>query len=285
VLHLSGVLAMKLAALFLATLSVLPMLAQQQQQQDPQGEAQRSTIEVKPGGQVIKQKDLWDATGYLHPLVRMPKYVMRDQKDIWTSPVHTAKSDIKWWAIFGGATAALIASDKWMVKQLPNSSSQISVSTWGSRLGSAYTLIPASAVVYIGGTAGHNDRLRETGLLAFETLIDANIVVEAVKLTADRARPYENSAGKFESSPHGRWSSSFPSGHAISVWSLASVAAHQYRHKKIVPIVAYALATTVVAARVGARQHFPADVVAGSAMGWFIGDAIYGKRHNQELDK
>ena len=60
--------------------------------------------------------------------------------------------------------------------------------------------------------------------------------------------------------------------------------AHQYPHPLIIPIVAYGLATTVVVARVGARQHFPGDVVAGSAMGWFIGDYVYGRRHNGELD-
>ena len=55
------------------------------------------------------------------PSAACPRYVISDQKAIWTSPVHTAKSDLKWWAIFGGATAALIATDRWTVKQLPNS--------------------------------------------------------------------------------------------------------------------------------------------------------------------
>jgi hypothetical protein len=36
---------------------------------------------------------------------------------------------------------------------------------------------------------------------------------------------------------------------------------------------------------VGARQHFPGDAVAGSAMSWFIGDFVYGKRHNRDLDQ
>jgi membrane-associated phospholipid phosphatase len=47
-----------------------------------------------------------------------------------------------------------------------------------------------------------------------------------------------------------------------------------------VPILAYGLASTAVISRVGERQHFPGDVVAGGAMGWFIGDRVYGKRHN-----
>jgi membrane-associated phospholipid phosphatase len=256
-----------------------------QSNQKPPGKAHNSTIEVKPGGQVIKQKDLWDASGYVHPFVRMPKYILQDQKAIWTSPFHTAKKDIKFWAIFGGVTTALIATDKSTVKWLPDSSSQISVSTWASRFGQAYFLVPVSAGFYFFGTGNHNDRLRETGLIGFETLLNSAIVVEAVKLAADRARPLtEGGRGEFEAYPGNRWSSSFPSGHAIAAWSMASVIAHQYPHPRIVPIIVYGLASTVVVSRVGARQHFPGDVLAGSAMGWFIGDYVYGRRHNNELD-
>ena len=68
-------------------------------------------------------------------------------------------------------------------------------------------------------------------------------------------------------------------------WAMASVIAHQYPHPRIVPFIAYGLATTVVFARVGARRHFPGDVVAGSALGWFIGDYVYGRRHNRSLDQ
>lgn len=255
------------------------------QQQTAPAETQRSTLDVKPGPPVIKQKDLWDGTGYLHPFVRMPKYILQDEKDIWSSPFHTAKSDVKWWAIFGGATAALIATDRWAVKQLPNSASQVSVSTWGSRFGAAYSLIPVSAGFYLAGTRWRDERFRETGLIGFEALIDSNLVVEAVKLSADRARPLESDGkGHFEDNPSGRWSSSFPSGHAINAWALASVIAHQYPHPRVVPVIVYGLASVVVAARVGARRHFPGDVVAGSAMGWFIGDYVYGRRHNRGLE-
>jgi membrane-associated phospholipid phosphatase len=250
------------------------------------GSAQRSTIEVAPGPEAIKEKDLFEKTGIFHPLVRMPKYILQDQKAIWTSPFHTTKKDIKWWVLAGAATGALIATDQWTVKQLPNSSSQVSVSTWGSRLGSAYSLIPISAGFYFIGTGTHEERFRETGLLGFEALIDATVVVEAVKLVADRARPLESDGkGHFWDSPNGRWNSGFPSGHSISTWALASVIAHQYPHPRIIPIVAYSLASIVVVARVGARQHFPGDAVAGSAMGWFIGDFVYGKRHNRDLDQ
>lgn len=246
----------------------------------------RSTVSVKPGPPVITQKDLYEGTGFFHPFLRMPKYVLQDQKTIWTSPFHTAKKDIKWWVIFGGGTAALIATDQWTVKALPNSHDQITVSTWGSRLGSAYSLIPISSAFYFTGTAAHQERFRETGLLGFEALIDAAVAGEAIKLIADRARPLEaGGKGHFEDSPNSRWSSGFPSGHALSTWAMASVIAHQYPHPRILPLLAYSLASVVVISRVGARQHFPGDVVAGSAIGWFIGDFVYGKRHNRNLDQ
>jgi len=259
--------------------------AAQSQAAENQPAPQHSALEVQPGAPVIKQRDLWDQSGVFHPFVRMPRYILQDQKDIWTSPLHTAKSDAKYWAIFGGAVAALIATDHLTVKDLPNTSSQVSFGTWTSRFGSAYSLIPISAGFYFIGTGTHDDRLRETGLLCFETLIDSNVVAQAVKMATDRARPLETDGdGHFEAGAHGRWNSGFPSGHAINTWAMASVVAHQYPHPRIIPVLAYAFAATVVVARVGAREHFPGDVAAGSAMGWFIGDYVYGRRHNSELD-
>jgi membrane-associated phospholipid phosphatase len=254
--------------------------------QQPESQAQGSAIDVTPGPPVIKQKDLWTGTGYLHPFARMPRYVLHDQKAIWTSPFHTSKSDAKYWVIFGAATAALVATDRHVMDRLPNSSSQVSISTWGSRFGASYTLIPISGAFYFIGTAAKQDRFRETGLLAFETLIDAALVSGVVKFAANRARPTESDGrGRFGDGPGGRLNSSFPSGHAISSWAMASIIAHEYPHPRIIPVIAYGLATTVVVSRVGARRHFPSDVIAGSAMGWFIGDFVYGRRHNRTLDQ
>jgi membrane-associated phospholipid phosphatase len=40
----------------------------------------------------------------------------------------------------------------------------------------------------------------------------------------------------------------------------------------------------VCASRFAARKHFASDVVIGAAIGWFIGDFVYGRRHNQAVD-
>jgi membrane-associated phospholipid phosphatase len=245
----------------------------------------RSVLGINPGTEAIKEKDLYERSGFLHPFRRMPGFVLIDQKRIWTSPFHTSRKDIKWWAIFGGATAALIAADQHIENAAPTNSTLVHLGNDASYLGTAYTLIPIAGTFYLIGSAGHQERFRETGLLSFESLVDATIVMEAIKSITDRQRPNEvNSEGHFFASTNPRYNSSFPSGHAIETFALASVFAHEYHDKLWVKLLAYAYAGGVVGARLAAKQHFPGDVIAGGAMGWFIGDYVYGRRHNPELD-
>src|SRR5579864_7987803 len=98
----------KLGVLLL--LSVLPACSQSTDT-DPQvtpeapsqGEGNRSVLgeTPTPKSEVIKDKDLYEKTGYWHPFHRMVGFVVDDQKRIWTSPFRTSKKDAKYWAIFG----------------------------------------------------------------------------------------------------------------------------------------------------------------------------------------
>jgi len=212
-------------------------------------------------------------------------YILQDQKAIWTSPFHTTKSNRKWWLIFGGATAGLIATDHWTSKQLPNTNDQLAVAKWTSKFGGAPFLLPATGAFYFIGLGTDNQRFRETGILGFEALANTELGVVAAKLVTHRERPLEgNGNGTFLGGNGSVWNSSFPSGHAINAWAFASIVAHEYPRPLIVPIVVYGLAGTVVASRFAARQHFASDVVLGGAMGWFIGDYVFAKRHNRDLE-
>ena len=92
----------------------------------------------------------------------MPKNILMDQKTIFTSPLHIQKKDVQWWLIFGGATAALIAKDADISRELSDTSSLVGVSKWTSRFGAEYTLIPIAFSFYIGGKLGDNPRARDT---------------------------------------------------------------------------------------------------------------------------
>jgi membrane-associated phospholipid phosphatase len=244
----------------------------------------RTVLGVKPGESAIKNKDFYDATGYFHPFRRMPRFVLEDQKAIWTSPWRTSRKNAKWWFLFGGLTGALIATDRITAVEAPNTRQLVTLGDAASQLGAAYTLIPLTAGFYLAGTHFQNSRFREAGLMSFEALIDATMVDTALKAVTQRERPFEGSGkGHFWASPGNPWSKSFPSGHAVNTMALASVFAHEYHDKLWVKVLAYSYAGAVEGARLAANKHFPGDVVAGGAMGWFIGSYIYAKRHNPDI--
>jgi membrane-associated phospholipid phosphatase len=215
----------------------------------------------------------------LKPLViRFAKDVGQDQKAIWTSPFHITRKNARWWLTFGAITGVLMATDRRTSRELPNTADQLLFSGHVSQVGAAYTLIPVAGGFYLSGVLTKNAKLRETGFLGGEALADALIVSQVLKLATGRQRPSEGDGGGHFF--HG--SDSFPSGHAMESFALASVISQEYGNKKAVVILAYGLATVVSASRLSARRHFPSDVVAGGAMGWFIGRHVFDARHQGE---
>lgn len=204
-------------------------------------------------------------------LKKLVRNTVIDQKEIWTSPFHMKKADAKWWLLFTGATAALIATDKRSSRALPNTNDQSVISRYFSQPGAVYTLYPIAGGFYLGGVLSGSNRAREAGALGAEALTDSLIVVSILKEVSQRERPEEGHGnGRFFAG-----GTSFPSGHAMMSWSLASVVAHEWHDKPLVPIVSYGLATIVTASRFSGRKHFASDLIAGGAMGWFIGHYVY----------
>ena len=164
--------------------------------------------------------------------------------------------------VLGMYDVGLIESDHWSSRQLENSAGQVRWANQISNIGSMYTIIPVAAGFYGFGVLKNDSKARETGVLGAEAMIDALVVSEALKFAAGRTRP--DSTG--EKGSFFDAGSSFPSGHAITSWALASVIAHEYSHHKIVPILAYGLATVVSTARFAAQKHYASDIVVGGAM-------------------
>jgi len=213
-----------------------------------------------------------DETESLKPLAsKLARNILMDQKDIWTSPFHMNRHDAIPWIVFGAATGALIATDRRTATQLPNTVDQVSISRDVSKIGAAYTIIPITAGLYIGGAISHNPKARETGILGGEAALDSLIVVTILKSISQRPRPLEdNGKGSFFTG-----GDSFPSGHSMASWALASVVAHEYNKNILYPITAYGLASLVSFSRLSGQQHFGSDIVAGSAIGWFIGRYVF----------
>jgi membrane-associated phospholipid phosphatase len=205
---------------------------------------------------------------------KLVKDIVLDQKQIWMSPYRMKRKDAKWWLIFGGATGALIATDRRSSQLLPNTRDQVAFSGRVSGIGAVYTLVPIAGGLYVSGVLAKQPHLRDTGLLGAEALVDSLIVSEVLKVATSRQRPLEGDGGGHFF--HG--SDAFPSGHTIESFALASVIAHQYQDHKAVVILAYGLAAMVGASRFSARQHSASDILAGGVMGWFIGRHVTERR-------
>ena len=208
-------------------------------------------------------------------LRKLPVDFLHDQEAIWTSPVHMKGNAAKWWIAMGVATAALVASDNHTINTFENAPTQVQ---WGNRIsniGAIYTVVPIAAGFFTAGVLAKDEKARETGVLGAEAMLDGVVLQVVLKPIAGRDRP--NVAHG-----HQKWfdgGASFPSGHSIAAWSLASVVAHEYAHTKWVPVVAYSLATVVSAARFTAQQHYASDVFAGAAIGWFVGRYVFQTHH------
>jgi len=205
------------------------------------------------------------------------RHLAEDQRNFWTAPKHLQKSDVRWIAPFSGITAAFIASDSWMSKQVPDKPDQLQRSLNISDY-STYALIGVGGASYLFGRMTHNDHLGEAGLLSGEAAINSTGITYLLKGVTQRERPLEgNGNGNFFVG-----GASFSSEHSAIAWSIASVWAHEYPGI-LSQIAAYGLASAVTVTRVTAKQHFPSDVVIGSALGWYFGRQVYRAHHDPEL--
>jgi membrane-associated phospholipid phosphatase len=205
------------------------------------------------------------------------KNILRDQKAIWTSPFHLHGDDVRWLAPLGLGTAALIATDRRTGDEIGESRKQLNISRIVSYAGSGYGAGSVALTFYLAGRVAHNRRARETGILGAEALIDGAIVVTALKEITQRRRPTA-AKGRGDFFDGG---SSFPSGHAIEVWSLATVIANEYHDHRLIQITAYGIATAVSVSRFTGRNHYLSDVLVGSAMGYGIGRYVYRAHHRK----
>jgi len=141
-----------------------------------------------------------------------------------------------------------------------------------------YSLIGLGGSAFLLGHMTHDDHMQETGLLSGEAAINATAVAYLFKEITQRQRPLQDSGnGHFFAG-----GASFPSEHSAIAWAIASVFAHEYPGW-FTQMAAYGLATTITATRVTAKQHFPSDVIVGSALGWVFGHEVYRAHHDPEL--
>jgi hypothetical protein len=209
-------------------------------------------------------------------VMRSVRRTLEDQKELYRAPFKP--SNFKWDALVLGGTAALLASDRHIERHIGTTNqtvyqatSDVAIAGLGATLGG----------VYLWGIKGDHPHAKETGALELETLVNTFLIYTPMQLLAARQRPDEgNGNGDFWK--HHNINTSFPGGHAMFTFAMATVVSHEYP-QKWVQALAYSAATIITVSRFMARDHWSSDMLVGSALGIGIGAHVFHAHCNPDL--
>lgn len=133
----------------------------------------------------------------------------------------------------------------------------------GSDLGNVYgdgAFLGAGTLgLYAAGRLLHHDGMVRAAADVSRSLAVTSVLTWTIKAGIDRTRP---NGGRY----------SFPSGHTATAFAIAPVLDRRFGWKIGVP--AYALAVMTGLGRLEDERHYPTDVIAGAALGLFVGNAM-----------
>jgi len=194
------------------------------------------------------------------------------------------KSPLNWnkkqWLFAGGVTAGAIVLyqfDKEILDFFQANQSS------GADFASKYIFEPMGRGIYpallVGGfyTYGlitDDLQTRQVALGATRAFVVSIVGAQVLKHLTHRHRPYQDSPPNprlWEGPFKGFEYTSFPSGHTITAFTLASFFSRVYKDKLWVGILSYGLATGVGLERLYNSQHWSSDVFVGAALGVAIG--------------
>jgi len=208
----------------------------------------------------------------------LPKDFLHDQKKIWLFPAELAKG--KHWMptlVIAGGTAVLIATDKYTMPYFRNHQGQLDdVNDVFDAYITTAEVVAVPASLMVAGYIRHDNYQVNTAILCGEAYANSAVVDLAMKAVTRRKRPIDVPPGQpfddtfFSGGKSPFHGSSFPSGHAAGVFSVATVVAERYRNHWWVPWLAYSFATAISVSRVTNAAHFPSDVFLGAALGYTL---------------
>ena len=213
--------------------------------------------------------------------------IAHDQKPIWTFPVNVARGQ-HWKPALGvvAVTAGLVALDPHDTPYFRRTTSFADFNRAFSASNTALGTAVFPLAFYAMGLVRKDSYAQHTSLLAGEAVADAEILTLVMKNIDRRLRPAAIPPnGDFTHTwfkSHGQFlggRGSFPSGHTIAAFSVATVFADRYHQHRWAPWLAYGLAGLVGFSRISLQSHFPSDVFAGGALGYFISDYVVLRRH------
>jgi membrane-associated phospholipid phosphatase len=221
-------------------------------------------------------------------LKQLPMNILRDQQSLLLFPKGLAHGQ-HWLPTIAivGVTAGLLAADPHDVGYFRRTATfhGFNQAFSGNITTGEIAVVPAS--LYLIGLVRKDSYSQTTGLLAGEALADSLVVYGVINAVTHRLRPSDIvPQGPFNDTffhaNNGLFNHSFPSGHTIEAFAVATIIARRYRNHRWVPWVAYGVAGAIGFSRLTNQAHFPADVFLGAALGYSISrfEVLRGRWHD-----
>jgi hypothetical protein len=208
---------------------------------------------------------------------RSVKRIGEDQKRLYLAPFE--RHNLKWDALVLVATGAFLAADRHIENNISHSNFTAYQATSDIAIAG---LAGSLAGIYLYGAKTEHHHARETGAIELETLVNTFLIYTPMQLIFARQRPDEGN-GQGDFFKHHSVNTSFPGGHAMFTWAMASVLADEYP-KPWARALSYGAAFTVTFTRFMARDHWSSDMVIGTALGLAIAENTFHARCNPEFE-
>lgn len=210
--------------------------------------------------------------------------VLLDTKEVFTTPARWTSRD---WLITGGIVAGIgtvAVFDEEIERGIRHARSDTATKIFDNiqPLGNEYA-IGIVGTFYLAGEIFKDPRAKATALDSIAaTAIASGLIDNSLKYVVGRGRPTDGK-GAYDFQPFsGR--DSFASGHTTEAFALASVISEHYDEPWI-RFTSFSLAGAVGYARLNNNRHWPSDVLAGAAIGTFVGKVVvrFNRKHRSVL--
>lgn len=220
----------------------------------------------------------------LRDLGNMGKTYLSDSWHIYSSPARIDNNEAVWLLAFTTTAGILYAFDQEIYDALKRNEDHKFYRPF-RKIGETFEpigMMGNTNKFYFGGlAAGYLFRIKplmEVSAQILESHFIAGGVKNVANIVVGRTRPHE---GKGPRSFEFNNGTSFPSGHASSIFQVATVLSHHFRFRPAT-VVLYGLATSVAFQRVTSDSHWPSDVFIAAVYGTAVSMAVIKLHENRK---
>jgi membrane-associated phospholipid phosphatase len=238
--------------------------------------------------------ELSEPKSYLFPY-NDEKWSTKYLEWLWKDPLNLVTRPVYWhseeWETFGvevGVTGALMPLDRTVRDFIHDDNNSASLddglNTVRTFTGGGVYFFAAGGAIFGSGLIAQNEKLADSGFLAFESVAYSGALEEGIKITTGRQRP-NSSDSQFNFSGPGKHSSnsSFVSGESTVAFAFASSVSEVWKNPWVTwPL--YMFAGAVGAQRITDNKHWLSDVVGGAFLGDAVGKNIVHFHYRRNVD-